>query len=429
ERLDRDERCHDGHPAAVVRLEEADVRRPEEHTRRHEAEPAAADSLPRPAHDQQSSPEQCGGRGHRGRDGRRPDREVAHEVVADREERCAGEGVGEADPVEVRRALALPSELHPTGHDQDRPQDQRRTGRLAEKDERDRHRHERRRSEDHRDARSACVSDCDRDEDLSRAGREQAHEDERPGGRKVEATVRRLGHCGDKRHDKCSSGVGDRPESNVGTAVERHPQRHAHRAEEDRREEREPDGGYTASSAPSGVGLPCEKSGMNTCASGPIDSAYTSVPMPTVPPRSQPVTSTVTSMLVRTTRIEWPRAASPVIRPSRGPGPRPAPMYAPVATPFRKTPMTRHATRATIACGAWKCPRTTFIVRPTRTTLLAVPSPGRWWSGIQSSSTTTPTMIAQVPIARPNVLESPWWKTSHGSRPRFARTSRDELTP
>ena len=59
----------------------------------------------------------------------------------------------------------------------------------------------------------------------------------------------------------------------VRVAVERHPQRHAHRAEEERREEREPDGGYTASSAPSGVGLPRENSGMNTCASGPIDSA------------------------------------------------------------------------------------------------------------------------------------------------------------
>ena len=79
---------------------------------------------------------------------------------------------------------------------------------------------------------------------------------------------------------------------------------------------------------------------MNTCASGPIPSAYTTVPTPTVPPSSQPVASTVSSMPVRTTRIEWPRAARPVIRPSRGPGPRPAPMYAPVAIPFRTTPPT-----------------------------------------------------------------------------------------
>ena len=89
----------------------------------------------------------------------------------------------------------------------------------------------------------------------------------------MKATFRRLGHGGDERYDERSAGGRDRAERDVGITVERHPQRHAHRAEEDRREEREPDGGYTASSAPSGVGLPCEKSGMNTCASGPIDSA------------------------------------------------------------------------------------------------------------------------------------------------------------
>ena len=92
-------------------------------------------------------------------------------------------------------------------------------------------------------------------------------------------------------------------------------------------------------------------------------------------------------------------------------------MYAPVATPLRKTPHTRHAIRAAIACGACTCPRTTFIVRPTSTTLLTVPIPGRWRSGIQSSSTATPTMIAHVPIARPNVRDRPWWKTSHGIEP------------
>ena len=42
---------------------------------------------------------------------------------------------------------------------------------------------------------------------------------------------------------------------------------------------------------------------------------------------SQPTASAVSSMPVRTSRIDpTPRAASPVISPSRGPGPRPAPM-------------------------------------------------------------------------------------------------------
>ena len=89
----------------------------------------------------------------------------------------------------------------------------------------------------------------------------------------VQAARRRLGRCGDESDDERGAGGRDRPERGVRVAVERHPQRHAHRAEEERRRERQPDGGYTASSAPSGVGRPRAKSGMNTCASGPIDSA------------------------------------------------------------------------------------------------------------------------------------------------------------
>jgi hypothetical protein len=65
---------------------------------------------------------------------------------------------------------------------------------------------------------------------------------------------------------------------------------------------------------------------MRTWVSGPIATAYSSVPTPTVPPSAQPAANTPSSMLVRTTRMEWPRLASPVVSPSRGPGPRPAPM-------------------------------------------------------------------------------------------------------
>src|SRR5579884_169516 len=301
--------------------------------------------------------------------------------------------------------------------------------RLPEEDEGDRHRDERRSAEDHRHARGSRLPDRDRDEDLRGARGECAREEERPRRREMQAAGRRLGRRGDERDDECRRCRRERAERDVGIAVERDAQRHAHRTEEERRDQREPDGGYTASNACSGVGLPRAKNGTNKCASGPIARAYSTVPTPTVPPRSQPVASTVSSIPVRTTRIECPRAASPVIRPSRGPGPSPAPMYAPVATPLRKTPPTRQATRAAIACGACTWPSTRSIVAPTRTTLLSVPMPGRCRSGIQSKSTATPTRIAHVPIARPKVRESPWWKTSHGSSPRPARTSSDELTP
>jgi len=58
-----------------------------------------------------------------------------------------------------------------------------------------------------------------------------------------------------------------------------------------------------------------------------MPNAYTTVPMPTDPPSSHPTVSTVTSITERTRRTDRPvRTTRPVIKPSRGPGPRPAPM-------------------------------------------------------------------------------------------------------
>lgn len=128
-------------------------------------------------------------------------------------------------------------------------------------------------------------------------------------------------------------------------------------------------------------------------------SAKTTVPTPSVPPNNQPTISTVSSIPVRHTRIERPvTRASPVIRPSRGPGPRCAPMYMPVATPHSTTPPTRQATRPgqLDVCGSTARP--TSSETPTSTTLLIVPSPGRCRSGIHNSSTAAPTMITSAPM-------------------------------
>lgn len=66
---------------------------------------------------------------------------------------------------------------------------------------------------------------------------------------------------------------------------------------------------------------------MNTCTSGPIPNAYSTVPTPTLPPSSHPVATTVSSISVRTSLTDKPvRATNPVINPSRGPGPMPAPI-------------------------------------------------------------------------------------------------------
>jgi len=76
-----------------------------------------------------------------------------------------------------------------------------------------------------------------------------------------------------------------------------------------------------------GVSSGTVKIGRNTCTTGPINTAYKIVPRPTTPPISQPTTSTVSSMLVRTNRKLRPvRRTKPVIRPSRGPGPNWLPM-------------------------------------------------------------------------------------------------------
>ena len=67
--------------------------------------------------------------------------------------------------------------------------------------------------------------------------------------------------------------------------------------------------------------------GSIACASGPISTAYRTVPMPSAPPSSSPTTTTPTSSPVRTTRSDPPvTRASPVISPSRGPRPSWAPM-------------------------------------------------------------------------------------------------------
>lgn len=159
-------------------------------------------------------------------------------------------------------------------------------------------------------------------------------------------------------------------------------------------------------------------------------SAYSTVPTPTVPPRRNPATTTATSMQVRSSRIDRPvRACSPVIRPSRGPGPNRAAMYRPVASPLRTTPPAISAIRAHSACVAGSTASVASMARPTAKTFETVPRPGRCRSGIHSSSTTTPTAIVTSPMVRPDRLASPWWSTPHGSMPRPAETSSAELTP
>ena len=108
---------------------------------------------------------------------------------------------------------------------------------------------------------------------------------------------------------------------------------------------------------------------------------------------------TATSLIVvRTTRIECPRPAQAVISPSRGPVPGRQPMQAPVATPFNSdsADQQRDAGRDRVRQLRERERRS---IRPRPRTLQSVPIPGAGGAAIQTSRTTTPAMIAQVPTA------------------------------
>ena len=104
-------------------------------------------------------------------------------------------------------------------------------------------------------------------------------------------------------------------------------------------------------------------------------------------------------------------------------------MYRPVATPFSTTPDTMTAACTGSERGGVTTARTRLMTAPDQTTLHSVPRPGRCRSGIQSSSTAAPAMIAQVPMGMPVRRARPWCSTSHGSTPSPASSSIEELTP
>ena len=85
--------------------------------------------------------------------------------------------------------------------------------------------------------------------------------------------------------------------------------------------------------------------------------------------------------------------------------------------------------RAAIEAGVSTTAMVASMTSPTITALARVPMPTRSRSGIHRRRTATPTTIAEVPIARPVRSETPWWRTSHGGRPRSALTMQAMATP
>ena len=182
------------------------------------------------------------------------------------------------------RTPALPRELDAAGDDQDRSCEQRRPDRLAEEDEGDRDRDERRRAEDDGRARGAGLPDRESHEQLPGAGLKHARQRERPRAGDVQPARRGLGRGGHERDGERAGDGRERRERGVRPPREAHAQADAHRPEEQGGGEGERDrghapgrysSGWRASSA-SGARLRAgarASSGMKTCASGPIETA------------------------------------------------------------------------------------------------------------------------------------------------------------
>lgn len=122
------------------------------------------------------------------------------------------------------------------------------------------------------------------------------------------------------------------------------------------------------------------------------------MPNPKVPPSNQPVSTTVNSIPVRASLMDHPvRATRPVINPSRGPGPIPAPMYNAVAKALTTMPDTMADARSTTPSSCGNIAVVVSTASAMTITLLTVPSPGRCRSGIHISNTAIPVIAVIVP--------------------------------
>ena len=148
------------------------------------------------------------------------------------------------------------------------------------------------------------------------------------------------------------------------------------------------------------------------------------------PPSSQPVPSTATSRAIRIgpTGLSSTRL-SPVISPSRAPGPSWAPMYMAAVMPLTITPTTiiADATARFGAAGISAIPIS--MLTPTHRAFRTVPMPTRWRRGMKASSTTKLTVMLRIPTVEPMRSARAACSTSHGAPPSPERSSRARDRP
>ncbi|TKI07296.1 hypothetical protein FCN80_07040 [Martelella alba] len=99
-------------------------------------------------------------------------------------------------------------------------------------------------------------------------------------------------------------------------------------------------------------------------------------------------------MAVRTYFIDQPvRLLMPVIRPSRGPGPKFAPIYIAVAMALMTIPPSNSPPRRTISSTGGSSDNVASATTPSTITLLTVPRPGNCRRGIHNTKTAAPTKM------------------------------------
>ena len=169
---------------------------------------------------------------------------------------------------------------------------------------------------------------------------------------------------------------------------------------------------------------PDREEGEGEAAERADEQAKASVPTPTLPPRSHPMISTVTSIAgshhpdrpagagVEPGHQAVARARARASGRCRGRSRR----RAAAGRRRRGAP----APRASVCCGMSASP--SCALGPMSSTFSTVPRPGRCRSGIQKAGPRAPTRLVTSPNGMPVLSESPCASTSHGETPMPART-------
>ncbi|TPW13555.1 MAG: hypothetical protein FD127_1955 [Acidimicrobiaceae bacterium] len=92
-------------------------------------------------------------------------------------------------------------------------------------------------------------------------------------------------------------------------------------------------------------------------------------------------------------------------------------------------PSARYPTRTASRSVEGMSGSTRSTITPISTAFNRVPTPGRWRSGIHTTSRASPVSTMTLPMEMPVWRLTPWWNTSHGAAPRWASRMRAMPVP